>query len=72
MGAEPWVAGPGGRGAAAAVFLSEAAWDAEAINAQRLALLAAEPATVPSANGMLIIDDTGDCKEGSATNHVAR
>ncbi|CAM3888067.1 transposase [Polaromonas hydrogenivorans] len=53
-------------------FLSEAAWDAEAINAKRLALLAAEPATAPSANGVLIIDDTGDRKEGSATDHVAR
>lgn len=53
-------------------FLSEAAWDAETINAKRLALLAAEPATAPSAGGVLVIDDTGDRKDGSATHHVAR
>ena len=53
-------------------FWSEAAWDTEAINARRLALLAAEPATAPSPEGVLIIDDTGDRKDGSATDHVAR
>ena len=52
--------------------MSEAAWNAEAINAWRLALLAAEPATAASAEGVLIIDDTGDRKDGSATDHVAR
>ena len=53
-------------------FLSEAAWDAEAVNARRLALLVAEPATAPSAQGVLVIDDTGDRKDGRATDHVAR
>jgi len=53
-------------------FLSEAAWDAVEVNAQRLALLAAEPATAPSAAGVLVIGDTADRKEGSATDHVAR
>ena len=53
-------------------FWSEAAWDAEAINARRLALLAAEPATAASPEEVLIIDDTGDRKDGSATDHVAR
>ena len=49
-------------------FLSEAAWDGEAINAKRLVLLA----TAPSAEGVLVIDDTGDRKDGCATDHVAR
>ena len=40
--------------------------------ARCLALLAAEPATASSPEGVLIIDDTGDRKDGSATDHVAR
>ena len=53
-------------------FLSEAAWDAEAVNAKRVALLKDEPATAPSAGGVLVIDDTGDCKKDSAADSVAR
>ena len=49
-------------------FLCEAVWDAEAINARRLALLA----TSASVHGVYIIDDTGHRKDGSTTNHVAR
>ncbi|MDB5940164.1 MAG: Transposase-like protein, partial [Polaromonas sp.] len=62
VGAEPWIAGPGGRGAAAAVLPVRG----------RLALLAAEPATSASAEGVLIIDNTGDRKDSSATDHVTR
>ena len=53
-------------------FLSEALWDAEAINAQRLALLAEQPDLAAHADGVLVLDDTGDKKEGHATAHVAR
>jgi len=53
-------------------FPSESIWDADRVNAQRLALLADEPVTSPSADGVLIIDDTGDRNDGSATDHVAR
>lgn len=53
-------------------FLSEATWDAEAVTAQRLALLTREAATAPHASGVLVIDDTGDRKAGTATAHVAR
>jgi SRSO17 transposase len=52
-------------------FLSEAPWDAEAINARRLELLLADPATAPHDGGVLVIDDTGDRKDGRATAHVA-
>ena len=53
-------------------FLSEAAWDGEAINTRHLALLCADTATAPSPDGVLVIDDTGDRKDGHATDHVAR
>jgi SRSO17 transposase len=72
VGAEPLVQAQAAGVQRLQFFLSEAAWDAEAINAKRLALLGAEPATASSANGVLIIDDTGDRKDGSATDHVAR
>ena len=72
VGAEPIVQAQAAEVQRLQFFLSEAAWDAEAINAKRLALLGAEPATAPSANGVLIIGDTGDRKDGSATDHVAR
>src|SRR5918911_536633 len=37
-------------------FLSEAAWDAEAVNARRLEHLCQDPATHPHEGGVLIID----------------
>ena len=72
VGAEPLVQAQAAEVQRLQFFLSEAAWDAEAINVKRLALLKAEPATAPSAKGVLVTDDTGDRKEGSATDHVAR
>src|SRR3954454_3708285 len=53
-------------------FLSEAAWELAAVNAQRLALLFTTPATRPHAAGVLVLDDTGDRKAGTKTAHVAR
>ncbi len=52
-------------------FLSEAAWDAEALTARRLELLTADPSTRPHERGVLIIDETGDRKGGTKTAHVA-
>src|SRR5215468_9387248 len=52
-------------------FLSESTWDAEALNARRLELLLADPATAPHDDGVLVIDDTGDRKDGTKTAHVA-
>ncbi len=52
-------------------FLSESAWDAEAMNERRLAVLLADPATRPHDDGVLIIDETGDRKDGTKTAHVA-
>jgi hypothetical protein len=53
-------------------FLSESTWDYEAVNQQRIGLLQADPATAPHGRGVLVIDDTGDRKDGRHTAHVAR
>src|SRR5919204_3962979 len=52
-------------------FLSESVWDAEAINARRLALTWADAALTPHEGGVLVIDETGDRKDGTKTAHVA-
>jgi SRSO17 transposase len=51
-------------------FLSESRWDAEKVNARRLELLLADPATAPHGGGVLVIDDSGDRKDGTRTAHV--
>jgi hypothetical protein len=52
-------------------FLSESSWDAAAITARRLELLQHDAATRPTDRGVLIIDETGDRKDGTKTAHVA-
>ena len=41
-------------------FLSESRWDHEQVNARRLELLLADPATAPHGGGVLVIDDSGE------------
>ncbi|MFB6783622.1 IS701 family transposase [Streptomyces sp. NPDC056352] len=53
-------------------FLSESTWDHERVNARRVELLLADPATAPHAGGVLVIDDSGDRKDGKATAHIGR
>lgn len=53
-------------------FLSESPWDAEQINDRRLELLREQPATAPHDGGVIVIDDSGDRKDGTATAHVGR
>jgi SRSO17 transposase len=53
-------------------FLSESVWEPEAVNARRLELLLADPATAPHGGGVLVIDDSGDRKDGTKTAHVGR
>jgi SRSO17 transposase len=43
-------------------FLSESGWDPERVNARRLELSLADPATAPHGGGVLVIDDSGDRK----------
>ncbi len=52
-------------------FLSESTWDAEAVNARRLELTWADAEIAPPACGVLVIDETGDRKDGVKTAHVA-
>src|SRR4029453_12215003 len=51
---------------------SESTWEHEVVNERRVRLLCQDPATAPNDRGVLVIDDTGDRKDGSATAHVAR
>ncbi|MFD7607498.1 transposase [Streptomyces mirabilis] len=53
-------------------FLSESTWSQEAVNARRLELLLADPAPAPHPGGVLVIDDSGDRKDGTATAHVGK
>src|SRR6266487_1798692 len=53
-------------------FLSESVWEPEAVNDRRLELLLADPVTAPHGGGVLIIDDSGDRKDGTRTAHVGR
>ena len=53
-------------------FLSESVWDPEAVNGRRLELLRADPVTAPHGGGVLVIDDSGDRKDGTKTAHVGR
>jgi SRSO17 transposase len=53
-------------------FLSESTWDAAAITTRRVDLLRADAATMPDARGVLIVDETGDRKDGAKTAHVGR
>jgi SRSO17 transposase len=49
-------------------FLSESVW----VNARRVELLLADPLTAPHGGGVLVIDDSGDRKDGTKTAHVGR
>ena len=53
-------------------FLSESRWDPERVNDRRLELLRADPATAPHDAGVLVVDDSGDRKDGVKTAHVGR
>jgi hypothetical protein len=53
-------------------FLCESPWDAEVINQQRLNLLLSDPATKPHAQGVLVVDETGDRKWGMKTAFQGR
>ncbi len=53
-------------------FLSESDWDERNVQAERLTLLREDPSTAPTADGVLVIDETGDRKDGHHTAHVGR
>ncbi len=53
-------------------FLSESDWEECQVQAQRLTLLRQDQATPPTSDGVLVIDETGDRKDGHHTAHVGR
>ncbi|HWM97982.1 MAG TPA: transposase, partial [Streptosporangiaceae bacterium] len=53
-------------------FLSESRWDPGRVNDRRLELLRGDPATAPHGGGVLVIDDSGDRKDGTKTAHAGR
>ena len=53
-------------------FLSESTWDERKVQAKRLKLLLDDPSTAPNGQGVLVIDETGDRKDGHKTAHVSR
>jgi SRSO17 transposase len=53
-------------------FLSEADWDERKMQECRLQLLREDPTTAPMSKGVLVIDETGDRKDGHKTAHVGR
>jgi hypothetical protein len=71
-GAEPTVGAQHAAVQGLQFFLSESPWDHEQLNQRRLELLVADPATRPHDQGVLVIDDSGDRKDGRHTAHVAR
>jgi SRSO17 transposase len=56
---------PGAQRQALHHFMHDAPWDADALNARRLTLWQAHPWLGPHAQGVLILDETGDAKRGS-------
>jgi SRSO17 transposase len=53
-------------------FLSESTWQPHTVNAQRLDVLRRDATSAPDAHGVLLIDETGDRKDGHKTAHVGR
>jgi SRSO17 transposase len=70
-GTEPIVGAQAASAQRLQFFLSESAWDAESVNARRLQLLWEDSATKPHKDGVLVIDETGDRKDGKTTAYVA-
>jgi SRSO17 transposase len=70
-GMEPIVGAQGAPVQRLQFFLSESAWDVKAVNARRLQMLREDPTTKPHERGVLVIDETGDRKDGTHTDHVS-
>jgi len=53
-------------------FLAESGWEPEVVNRRRVELMLEDPKTAPVGSGGLLIDETGDRKDGNATAHVGK
>src|SRR5260221_251533 len=70
VGAEPITQAQTGPVQQLQFFLTEAEWDAEAVTRRRIEELQADPLTTPHGDGAVVIDETGDRKDGTHTAHV--
>lgn len=70
-GTEPIVGAQGAPAQKLQFFLSESAWNVGETTARRLEMLHENPVTRPHEDGVLVIDETGDRKDGTKTDHVA-
>ena len=48
-------------------FLTESSWDPEEVNRRRVELMLEDPRIAPVESGALVIDETGDRKDGKAS-----
>ena len=71
-GAEPVVGSKDAAVQRLQFFVSESCWDPDAVNGRRLEELLADPATAPHPDGVLVIDDSGDRKDGTQTAFAGR
>jgi hypothetical protein len=70
-GMEPIVGAQGAPAQRLQFFLSESTWKVEEIEARRLELVREDPkSSAPHERGVLVIDETGDRKDGTKTDHV--
>jgi SRSO17 transposase len=70
-GMEPIVGAQGAPAQRLQFFLSESAWDVKAVNARRLQMIQDDPKmSAHDEQGVLVIDETGDRKDGKKTDHV--
>jgi hypothetical protein len=53
-------------------FLSESNWIPEEINRRRVEIMLEDPRTAPTAGSALVVEETGDRKDGKATAHVGK
>jgi SRSO17 transposase len=53
-------------------FLSESNWSPEEVNRRRVQIMLEDPRTAPQVGGALVVDETGDRKDGKATAHVGK
>src|SRR5215212_5611651 len=72
VGTEPVVGAQAAPAQRLQFFLSESSWDAAVVNRRRLETLWTQDELRPHAEGVLIVDDSGDRKAGRHTAHVGR
>lgn len=53
-------------------FLSESNWNPKELNRRRMELMLKDPKMAPNGSGVLVIDETGDRKDGNSTAHVGK